>query len=772
MSDIYLSVENATGDFSLKEDGAVATDTTLTKPYMAANAKATGDAITNAINTEKTARENEDDYLQLQINQIITPGGTPSEAEITNARIGADGTVYDNLGDAIREQVEILTEDTQPYNASEFTRALFQNDKTEVMSLVSPSTTNIRSVVIDHNRVIQTKTATSPTGSTYYSFLMNKTARYVGGNETSIKSNLTSSDFTSFEYGDSRNLYIKVSWTNRTETGTTARIPGAIYVATINGTTIDTTNVVLTSSLPQRYTEYVGNLFSMLPTLKTNKNIAVIYQSRYPNTAAEVSIELYWAAEEPAAGQHETIATTENSGSASKAYTIGDYLIHEDKLYKVTSDIANSGAITPGTNISLATVGGELKTIFGLVSGNQNFVHDNFKPGDFVQFTDIVAYRDGWWTSSGIHGSNTYARTDLIPVYPGQKYYVTNKPNNETQAVFFDKNKDFVSALAKANLVKESYQKPNGYTQSTSNYIGDDNVTGFFYFTVPENCYYVSFNFNGTHLWHWTLCSKPIFAENSVYTFNRTLADSFMNGTAVTEEQWNARNPGIDIVIPENDTAYEEYNKRKLCVIGPSTVMIDRRNPNKNDFTHYIVGWQEYLMPYYKNVISYGYSGASWGDAYVYDGTYQSIHTMITQVDLSGFDDFILTGSANGLSTTGTGDWDTATPDTDTYFGALRDTINYIYTQNSSARIWLLNLGRAGASDSNITYVETIDTQLPLMCQKLGLQFIEYSKLGFNTWTRNWTSGGEQGWTYDGTHYNQTGSKMIGQFMRHLLVGR
>lgn len=784
MIDVDLYIEDVDNNIKLIADDFVETDRTLTKRNIPAEAKATGDAISSAISSEATARANADADLQTQIDQIISPGGAPSEAEITNARIGADGTVYTTLGEAIRTQVEDIEETIPPYNVSEFTRLMLAHKNDNCMALYSGTVSagNKRTVIIDRNRIIQRVLSANPTGSTYYSFLMNKTPRYVGGNETSIRSNLIADDFSDFEYSDLRNLYLKVSWANSTETGTTARIPGVVYIFTRDsGGTLKSASVTMTSSLSKRSTAYIADLFAVLPELKTNKNIAVLYQSRYANTSLDLSIDLYWAQCDEKCSTNNVITTFENSGVASQAYTANSYIIMHDKLYKATADIASGGAITPGTNATDTNIGAELKTLHSLVAINVDFVHPAFRPDDFVQFTDIIAYRDGWWTSSGTHGSNTYARTGLIPVYPGKKYYVTNKPDNGIQAVFFDANKDFVTSLAKANLVKESYQKPNGYTQSTSNYIGDDSVTGFFYFTVPAGCYYVSFNFNGTHFWHWTLCSKPILAENSVYTFNRTLADSFMNGTAVTEEQWNARNRGIDVIIPAGDIAYQEYNKRKLCVIGPSTVMIDRRNPAKNGFEHYIVGWQEYMMPYYKDVISYGYSGASWGDAYVYNDIYHSIHTMIcgdenlgiSAVDLSGYDDFILTASANGIATTDVGDWDTSTPDTDTYLGALRATIEYVYSQNSSARIWLMNLGRAGASNTNIPYVETIDTQLPLMCQKLGLQLIEYSKLGFNTWTRNYSSTtGETGWTYDGTHYNQTGSKMIGQFMRHLIIGR
>lgn len=56
-----------------------------------------------------------------------------------------------------------------------------------------------------------------------------------------------------------------------------------------------------------------------------------------------------------------SIATVENSDIASKAYTIGDYMFHYGKFYKVTAAISQGGAITINTNISETTIGAELK---------------------------------------------------------------------------------------------------------------------------------------------------------------------------------------------------------------------------------------------------------------------------------------------------------------------------------------------------------------------------------------------------------------------------
>lgn len=48
-------------------------------------------------------------FLNARIDNIIAGGTAPSEAEVTDARLGADGIVYPSLGDAIRDQVSFVS---------------------------------------------------------------------------------------------------------------------------------------------------------------------------------------------------------------------------------------------------------------------------------------------------------------------------------------------------------------------------------------------------------------------------------------------------------------------------------------------------------------------------------------------------------------------------------------------------------------------------------------------------------------------------------------
>ena len=56
-------------------------------------------------------------------------------------------------------------------------------------------------------------------------------------------------------------------------------------------------------------------------------------------------------------------ASIESGETASKAYNVGDFLVKDGTLFKVTNAIAKGDALTVGTNIAITTVGGGLSEI-------------------------------------------------------------------------------------------------------------------------------------------------------------------------------------------------------------------------------------------------------------------------------------------------------------------------------------------------------------------------------------------------------------------------
>ena len=86
------------------------------------------------------------------------------------------------------------------------------------------------------------------------------------------------------------------------------------------------------------------------------------------------------------------LATIEASTTASKAYAVGDYLIANDKIYKVTAAIASGGTITVGTNVAEAKVGTELTDLNRQISELEDTVSTtqiiNTASGAIASFAD------------------------------------------------------------------------------------------------------------------------------------------------------------------------------------------------------------------------------------------------------------------------------------------------------------------------------------------------------------------------------------------------
>ena len=89
-------------------------DKTLTESGLAADAKVTGDRISNldnefrsSINSETIERKAEINVERERINSLakLKAGSTSGDAELIDIRAGFDGKVYDNAGDAVRSQI-------------------------------------------------------------------------------------------------------------------------------------------------------------------------------------------------------------------------------------------------------------------------------------------------------------------------------------------------------------------------------------------------------------------------------------------------------------------------------------------------------------------------------------------------------------------------------------------------------------------------------------------------------------------------------------------
>lgn len=115
------------------------------RAYLAIdNGSDTGKVSAQALLADINAEVSElDTGLNKRIDNIIAGGDAPSAAEVTDARLGAGGTVYPSLGDAIRAQVSslmdsiddclpILAKDTGPGTTE--TDIAFVNDDKSIAS--------------------------------------------------------------------------------------------------------------------------------------------------------------------------------------------------------------------------------------------------------------------------------------------------------------------------------------------------------------------------------------------------------------------------------------------------------------------------------------------------------------------------------------------------------------------------------------------------------------------------------------------------------------
>lgn len=79
---------------------------TGTRPYEDTDNAKYYATIVNDVRPQLDENTSQISVLQSLINQYVTPS-TQQPDEVVNARVGFDGTTYDNLGDAVRSQVTV-----------------------------------------------------------------------------------------------------------------------------------------------------------------------------------------------------------------------------------------------------------------------------------------------------------------------------------------------------------------------------------------------------------------------------------------------------------------------------------------------------------------------------------------------------------------------------------------------------------------------------------------------------------------------------------------
>lgn len=96
------------------------------------------------------------------------------------------------------------------------------------------------------------------------------------------------------------------------------------------------------------------------------------------------------------------IATVQTSNTATRNFAVGEYIVYNGIMYKVTTAIASGGTLTPGTNLTATNAGAQLKSLndsltprtVGTTSTHTNYIQC-FKVGRLrVLYGNVVLTSD------------------------------------------------------------------------------------------------------------------------------------------------------------------------------------------------------------------------------------------------------------------------------------------------------------------------------------------------------------------------------------------
>lgn len=358
----------------------------------------------------------------------------------------------------------------------------------------------------------------------------------------------------------------------------------------------------------------------------------------------------------------------------------------------------------------------------------------------FEQYAQLEPIPGTWTSGLTLNLTSNAYHTGKLEVRPNTTYYTTNNPEAYFSifAAQYDEYGTFCGLIYTSQLEEIIYQTADG-TGTFTDY------GKIWKFTTHEKARYISIN----HLnqYRQGIASKPIYLTY-----------------------------GLDnIIITEDDPIYSKTKDKKLCIIGTSAVMIDRlgrtgeqAEPFPTPQSQFIAGFQEHLIPWYKNVTSFGYSNGTFINSPTPSNN--NIYQQITAKDLSSYDEFLLCLSSIGVTADTVGNLTNPDDlgDQYTYMGSVRRLIDYIYSQNGRAKIYLLTRFNRPAFTSESYYNNQLITNAAT--RKIGelcnLQVIDAAReSGYNSYNTNI-------WCYDNLgHLNQYGNKMFAEFVRKQMIG-
>lgn len=124
------------------------------------------------------------------------------------------------------------------------------------------------------------------------------------------------------------------------------------------------------------------------------------------------------------------IASAQSSSIASRAFSVGQYLVYNGNFYKVTRAIASGATISPGTNCSQTTVGNELTALQNSLT-SQTSRFNNFQTSVNNQLTNINTSLSGKPTMISFETTLTFNNQGLATYTKDLRQYTAR-----TQAYF------------------------------------------------------------------------------------------------------------------------------------------------------------------------------------------------------------------------------------------------------------------------------------------------------------------------------------------------
>ena len=109
---------------------------------------------------------------------------------------------------------------------------------------------------------------------------------------------------------------------------------------------------------------WLGDFNSAMTAIDSGINAAATSASGAATNAAQALTDAAAAQNAlNAKANTSTLATVETGTTASKAYAVGEYLVYNGILYRVTAAISSGQTLVPGANITATTAGAELTSL-------------------------------------------------------------------------------------------------------------------------------------------------------------------------------------------------------------------------------------------------------------------------------------------------------------------------------------------------------------------------------------------------------------------------